>query len=200
MTKSRVEAFSDGVIAIIITIMVLGLQAPKGNSIAALIPLVPTLTGYILSFVYLGIYWSNHHHLLQAATVINGKILWANLHLLFWLSLFPFFTAWISNIHYAKLPTALYGAVLLMAALAFFILQGLIIRSQGSHSHIKQEIGKDLKGKVSLALNSISIFSAFLASWISMAIFVVVAMIWFVPDRRFERALNSTLKHESETD
>lgn len=200
MTKSRLEAFSDGVIAIIITIMVLGLQAPNGNSLSALTPLIPTITSYILSFVYLGIYWSNHHHLLQAATVINGKILWANLHLLFWLSLFPFFTAWISNSHYAKLPTALYGGTLLMAALAFFILQGMIIRSQGSHSHIKAEIGKDLKGKVSLTLYSISIFSAFLRSWISMVIFVVVAMIWFVPDRRFERAHNSTLEHESDTD
>jgi uncharacterized membrane protein len=189
MGKSRLEAFSDGVIAIIITIMVLELKVPHGESFAALVPLVPVLLSYVLSFVYLGIYWNNHHHMLHASHSVTGPILWANLHLLFWLSLIPFATGWMGENHFAAAPSALYGVVLLMAAIAYYILQQLIIASQGRDSLLKKAIGSDWKGKASPLLYLIAIPLAFRAAWLAQGLYVLVAMIWLVPDRRIERAL-----------
>jgi len=191
MKTNRLEAFSDGVIAIIITIMVLGLQVPHGHALSDLKPLIPTFTTYILSFIYLGIYWNNHHHLLAAAKSVTGLILWANLHLLFWLSLFPFFTGWIGSSKYAKVPTFLYGCVLLGAAFAFFILQGLIVRGQGEGSLLKIAIGKDFKGKISLACYATGILFAPFIVWVSISFFIVVAVIWVIPDRRLETYVKS---------
>jgi uncharacterized membrane protein len=186
MSKGRLEAFSDGVIAIIITIMVLELRAPEGDDWAALTPLIPVFLTYVLSFVLVGIYWNNHHHLLQAADRINGKILWANLHLLFWLSLLPFLTGWMGENHFATLPTALYGADLLMDAVAYTILQNAILAEHGPHSRIAGAIGHDGKAKLSLALYVASVPLAFVNQWISDAIFVTVALMWLIPDRRLE--------------
>jgi uncharacterized membrane protein len=194
MTKNRMEAFSDGVIAILITILVLELTVPHGESLATLRPLVPVFLSYVLSFVYLGIYWNNHHHLLHASQRVNGSILWANLHLLFWLSLFPFVTAWMGENHFAPAPTALYGAVLLMAAIAYLVLQRLIIASQGSDSVLQRAVGSDWKGKLSPVLYLSAIPLAFWSQWISQAIYVFVALLWLVPDRRIERALVSSEK------
>lgn len=190
MNKSRLEAFSDGVIAIIITIMVLELKVPHGENVQALVPLVPTFLSYVLSFVYVGIYWNNHHHMLHATERVSGAILWANLHLLFWLSLFPFATAWMGENHFASVPTALYGAVLLMAGVAYWILQQLIIASQGRGSLLKKAIGNDWKGKLSPALYAIAILACLYSQWIAQALFVFVALMWLIPDRRIERALN----------
>jgi uncharacterized membrane protein len=190
MNKGRLEAFSDGVIAIIITIMVLDLKVPHGESVAALRPLVPVLLMYLLSFVYVGIYWNNHHHLLHAAGKVTGAILWANLHLLFWLSLVPFTTGWMGENHFAAAPSALYGFVLLMAGIAYWILQELIIAAQGSHSVLKEAIGRDWKGKASPALYMLAILSAFWSPVLSQAIYTFVALIWLIPDRRIERALS----------
>ena len=187
--KTRLEAFSDGVIAIIITIMVLELKVPHGDNFDALTSLLPVFLSYVLSFIYVGIYWNNHHHMLHTCHKITGSILWANLHLLFWLSLFPFATAWMGENHYASLPSALYGFILLMAAIAYFILQHLIIASQGTNSLLKKAVGRDLKGKLSLALYMIAIAISFWAQWISQAIFILVALIWLVPDRRIEKVL-----------
>src|SRR5687767_2213710 len=189
MNKTRLEAFSDAVIAIIITIMVLEMKVPHGTDFATLGPLLPVFLSYVLSFVYLGIYWNNHHHLLHASQRVTGPMLWANLHLLFWLSLFPFVTAWMGENHFAPAPTALYGAVLLMAAIAYLILQRLIIASQGSDSILQRAVGRDWKGKLSPVLYLASIPLAFWSQWISQMIFVVVALLWLVPDRRIERAL-----------
>ena len=189
MTKSRLEAFSDGVIAIIITIMVLELKVPHGESVEALAPLIPVFLSYVLSFVYLGIYWNNHHHMLHATQRVTGSILWANLHLLFWLSLVPFTTGWMGENHFAAAPSALYGVVLLMAAIAYWVLQQLIIASQGPDSLLKKAIGRDWKGKLSPALYVVAILLAFWSHWISQAVYVFVALIWLVPDRRIERAL-----------
>lgn len=189
MDKSRLEAFSDGVIAIIITIMVLELKVPHGDNFDALTSLIPVFLSYVLSFIYVGIYWNNHHHMLHTCHKITGSILWANLHLLFWLSLFPFATAWMGENHYASLPSALYGFILLMAAIAYFILQHLIIASQGTNSLLKKAVGRDLKGKLSLALYMIAIAISFWAQWISQGLFILVALIWLVPDRRIEKAL-----------
>src|SRR5688572_9720531 len=194
MTKNRMEAFSDGVIAILITILVLELTVPHGESLATLRPLVPVFLSYVLSFVYLGIYWNNHHHLLHASQRVTGSILWANLHLLFWLSLFPFVTAWMGENHFAPAPTALYGAVLLMAAIAYLVLQRLIIASQGSDSVLQRAVGSDWKGKLSPVLYLSAIPLAFWSQWISQAIYVFVALLWLVPDRRIERALVSSEK------
>ena len=191
MGKSRIEAFSDGVIAIIITIMVLEMKVPHGESMAALVPLIPVFLSYVLSFAYVGIYWNNHHHMLHACHKVTGPILWANLHLLFWLSLFPFATGWMGENHFAAAPTAFYGAILLMAAIAYWILQQLIIASQGSGSLLKKAVGNDWKGKASPVLYFIAIVVAFWSPWIAQALYVLVAMIWLVPDRRIENVLSS---------
>jgi len=189
MSKGRLEAFSDGVIAILITIMVLELKVPEGTEWSALVPLIPALLTYLLSFVFLGIYWNNHHHMLQAAHRINGKILWANLHLLFWLSLVPFVTGWMGENHFAPLPTAVYGFVLLMAAVAFTILQSVLVAAQGPDSRLAAALGSDTKGKVSLALYTAAIPLAFVNQWISDALYVAVALLWLVPDPRIESKL-----------
>jgi uncharacterized membrane protein len=189
MGKARVEAFSDGVIAIIITIMVLEMKVPHGEGIDALKPLIPVFISYVLSFVYVGIYWNNHHHMLHACTRVSGPILWANLHLLFWLSLFPFCTGWMGENHFAAMPAALYGVVLLMAAIAYYILQQLIIASQGKDSLVKKAVGGDWKGKASPLAYVAAIAMAFVSQWISIALYVLVALIWLVPDRRIERVL-----------
>jgi uncharacterized membrane protein len=189
MVKSRLEAFSDGVLAIIITIMVLELKVPHGESMDALAPLVPVFLSYVLSFVYVGIYWNNHHHMLHASNKVTGAILWANLHLLFWLSLFPFATGWMGENHFAAAPSAFYGFVLLMAAIAYFILQQVIIASQGPDSILKKAVGSDWKGKASPLFYVIAIAAAFWSHWISQCLYVLVALIWLVPDRRIEKAL-----------
>ena len=189
MNKTRLEAFSDGVIAIIITIMVLELKVPHGESAATLKPLLPVFLSYVLSFIYLAIYWNNHHHMLHTLHRVTGPILWANLHLLFWLSLIPFTTGWMGENHFAELPTALYGIVLLMAAIAYFILQTTIISSQGRESLLRKAFGGDWKGKLSPALYLVAIIAAFGSHWVAKAIYVLVALIWLVPDRRIERML-----------
>lgn len=189
MEKNRVEAFSDGVIAIIITIMVLELKVPGGVELADLKAKLPVLLSYVLSFIYVGIYWNNHHHMFHSTRHVTGGILWANLHLLFWLSLFPFTTAWVGENHSAPIPTAIYGFVLLMAAIAYFILQRRIIVSQGSDSLLAAAIGKDWKGKLSPVLYLAAVPLAFVSVWISDGLFIFVALMWLVPDRRIERVL-----------
>jgi TMEM175 potassium channel family protein len=189
MGKSRLEAFSDGVIAIIITIMVLELKVPHGDSVEALMPLFPVFLSYVLSFVYLGIYWNNHHHMLHTCVKVTGAMLWANLHLLFWLSLVPFATGWMGENHFAAVPSAIYGVVLLMAAIAYWILQELIIASQGEDSLLKKAVGGDWKGKLSPVLYVVAIIAAYWSQWISISLYVFVALIWLVPDRRIERVL-----------
>lgn len=187
--KTRMEAFSDGVIAILITIMVLELKVPHGDSLQTLLPLWPVFLSYVLSFVYLGIYWNNHHHMMHLCRVVTGPMLWANLHLLFWLSLIPFATGWMGENHFAAMPTALYGLVLLMAAIAYWLLQQLIIASQGADSILKHAVGSDWKGKLSPLLYASAIPLAFVSPWISMALYVFVAVLWLVPDRRIENEL-----------
>ncbi len=189
MGKNRFEAFSDGVIAIIITIMVLELKVPHGEDIGALAPLIPVFLSYVLSFVYVGIYWNNHHHMLHASHTVTGSILWANLHLLFWLSLFPFATAWMGENHFAAAPSAVYGVVLLMAAIAYWVLQQRIIAVEGADSLLKKAIGNDWKGRGSPIIYIIAIVAAFWSQWIAQALYVLVALIWLIPDRRIERAL-----------
>jgi uncharacterized membrane protein len=189
MTKGRLEAFSDGVIAIIITIMVLELKVPHGPGLAALTPLLPVFLSYVLSFVYLGIYWNNHHHMLQTVHRVSGGILWANLHLLFWLSLVPFATGWMGENELATGPTALYGIVLLMAAISYYILQRAIIDTHGQDSVLARALGRDVKGRVSPLLYVAGILAAFVLPWLAAALYVLVAVIWLVPDRRIERAL-----------
>ncbi|HET6566539.1 MAG TPA: TMEM175 family protein [Rhodothermales bacterium] len=189
MGTGRLEAFSDGVLAIIITIMVLELRVPHGTDLADLRPLVPVFLSYVLSFVYLGIYWNNHHHMLHVTEKVNGAILWANLHLLFWLSLVPFVTGWMGENHFAAVPTALYGVVLLMAAIAYTILERAILALHGRDSLLARATGRDFKGKVSPVLYAIAIPSAFLSAWIAGGLYVVVALMWLVPDRRIERAV-----------
>lgn len=186
MSKHRLEAFSDGVIAILITIMVLELRIPHGSEASALRPLVPIFLTYVLSFVILGIYWNNHHHMLQLTQRINGRVLWANLHLLFWLSLFPFSTGWMGENHFATLPTAAYGGVLLLAAIAYYILQCAIVAAQGPDSTLADALGGDLKGKASPVIYAAAIPVAFVNRWISLGLYVVVALMWLVPDRRLE--------------
>jgi len=189
MGQARIEAFSDGVIAVIITVMVLELKVPHDESVGALAPLFPVFLTYVLSFVYVGIYWNNHHHMLHVCQRVNGPVLWANLHLLFWLSLVPFTTGWMGENHFAALPTALYGGVLLMAAIAYWILQQLIIAAQGPDSLLKKAVGSDWKGKLSPFVYVVAILAAFKAQWISQALYVAVALVWLVPDRRIEKAL-----------
>lgn len=195
MTKGRLEAFSDGVIAILITIMVLELRTPHGDDLEALRPLLPVLLTYVLSFVFLGIYWNNHHHMLQLTRRINGVVLWANLHLLFWLSLVPFVTGWMGENHFAALPTAFYGGVLLCAALAYTLLQSAIIAAQGPGSALAAAVARDYKGKLSLALYLLAIPLAFFNQWLSDALYVAVALIWLIPDRRLEQVAQP---HESQ--
>jgi uncharacterized membrane protein len=191
MGKNRLEAFSDGVIAIIITIMVLELKVPHGEGIETLVPLLPVFLIYVLSFVYLCIYWNNHHHMLHVTKTVTGPMLWANLHLLFWLSLIPFATGWMGENHFAAAPSALYGVVLLMAGVAYFILQQLIIASQGPDSILKKAIRGDWKGKLSPVLYGVAIVSTFWWEWIALGLYVVVALIWLIPDRRIENVLRS---------
>lgn len=190
MTTARLEAFSDAVIAIVITIMVLELTVPHGRDLAALDPLVPVFLAYMLSFVNLGIYWNNHHHMFVTVERVNGKILWANLHLLFWLSLFPFMTGWMGDSAFASVPTATYGIVSLLAAIAYYILQRAIITDQGPDSKLGAAVGRDVKGKISPVLYLVSIPIAFVSRWISLALYVVVAFMWLVPDRRIESTLD----------
>jgi uncharacterized membrane protein len=189
MQKSRLEAFSDGVLAIIITIMVLELHAPHEGSFEALKPLVVPFFGYLLSFLYVGIYWNNHHHMFHATKLVRGPVLWANLHLLFWLSLFPFVTDWLGESHLAPLATAGYGTVLFLAAIAYWILQQTIIRQQGRDSILARAVGRDLKGKISPMLYATGIAVAFWRPLVSTIIYTVVALIWLVPDRRIERVI-----------
>ena len=189
MTRGRLEAFSDGVIAILITIMVLGFQVPHGASWAALRAELPLFLSYALSFVYLGIYWSNHHHLFQAVKQVDGRVLWANLHLLFWLSLVPFITGWVAESHLARAPTALYGVVFLLAAVAYTILTRALLALHGQDSALAKALGDDLKGKISLALYAAGILVALVQPRVAAALYVVVAIIWFVPDRRIEKVL-----------
>lgn len=190
MEQNRLEAFSDGVIAIIITIMVLELKVPSGADWAALRPLLPVFLSYVLSFLYVGIYWNNHHHLLKACRRVNGGILWANLHLLFWLSLFPFVTGWMGENHFRSLPSALYGTVLLLAAIAYYFLQSLIVAGQGGRqSKLGQALGKDWKGKVSPLLYAIGIGVSFFRPEVAGCLYVAVALMWLIPDRRLERVV-----------
>lgn len=190
MEKGRLEAFSDGVIAIIITIMVLELKVPHGVDLAALRPLIPVFLSYVLSFIYLAIYWNNHHHLLQAVRKVNGRILWANLHLLFWLSLFPFATGWMGENHFAALPVALYGAVLLLAAIAYFILTQALISHHGKNSALASAVGRDFKGKVSIVLYAAAIPLAFVNSRFAGALYILVTVMWLIPDHRIEKTLS----------
>jgi len=192
MGKARLEAFSDGVIAIIITIMVLEMKVPHGDSFSELAPVLPVFLSYVLSFVYVGIYWNNHHHMLHAASRVSGAILWANLHLLFWLSLFPFATGWMGENHFTAIPTALYGVVLLMAAIAFYLLELAIIRNQGSDSLLRKAVGRDWKGKLSPVLYVVAIVATLWSPWVSEAIYVSVALIWLIPDRRIERVFSGS--------
>ena len=189
MSKGRLEAFSDGVIAIIITIMVLEMKVPHGGRLKDLMPLAPIFLSYVLSFIYVGIYWNNHHHMLQAVTAVNGAMLWANLHLLFWLSLFPFTTGWMGENHFTAVPTALYGVVLLMAGMAYLLLQHTIIRAQGRDSVLKKAIGRDWKGRVSPVLYVVAIVATLRSTWLAQAVYVIAATIWVIPDRRIERRL-----------
>jgi uncharacterized membrane protein len=190
MNKTRLEAFSDGVIAILITILVLELRIPHGDDLSAIIPLLPVFLTYILSFINLGIYWNNHHHMLQATKHVNGKIMWANLHLLFWLSLIPFTTGWMGENHFAPLPTAVYGIVLLGSAISYTMLQSFILaHHQDEDDNLAKAVGNDLKGKISILLYAVAIAAAFFNQWISDALYVAVAAIWFIPDRRIERRL-----------
>jgi uncharacterized membrane protein len=189
MGKSRLVAFSDGVIAVIITIMVLELKVPRGTGVEALRPLVPIFASYVLSYVNVGIYWNNHHHMLHVTHQVDGGILWANLHLLFWLSLVPFTTTWMGENHFAAVPSAVYGVVLLMAAIAYFILQRAIIRREGPGSLLARAVGGDLKGKISPLAYLVAIPLAFVNRWLSGALYVAVAIMWLVPDRRIERML-----------
>lgn len=191
MGKGRLEAFSDGVIAIIITIMVLEMKVPHGADLAALRPLIPIFLSYVLSFVYVGIYWNNHHHLLQAVRQVNGRTLWANLHLLFWLSLFPLATAWMGENHFAALPVAVYGVVLLLAASAYFILTRTLISHHGKDSALATAVGRDFKGKISVVIYAVAIPLAFVKPWLACALYVMVTLMWLIPDRRIEKTLNS---------
>ncbi|MET3130395.1 putative membrane protein [Oxalobacteraceae bacterium GrIS 1.11] len=189
MGKGRLEAFSDGVIAIIITIMVLELKVPQGTTLAALLPLIPVFLSYLLSFIYVGIYWNNHHHMLQAVSKVDGRILWANLHLLFWLSLIPFVTGWMGENHFESVPVALYGVVLLMCGLAYALLARALIARQGRESALALALGKDRKGMASIVLYALAIPLSMLHAWLGFAMYILVAVLWFIPDRRIETRL-----------
>jgi len=189
MGKNRLEAFSDGVIAIIITIMVLEMKVPHGSELSDLVPMLPVFISYLLSFIYVGIYWNNHHHMFHLTHAVSGGVLWANLHLLFWLSLVPFVTGWMGENHFAAAPTALYGVILLMAAIAYYILQNTIIAVHGNQSLLSEAIGKDLKGKLSPVIYAIAIPTAFVKPWIAGSLYALVALVWMVPDRRIEKVV-----------
>ena len=189
MGKNRLEAFSDGVLAIIITIMVLEMKVPHDHSIAALQPLIPVFLSYVLSFIYVGIYWNNHHHMLHAARKVSGSVLWANLHLLFWLSLMPFATGWMGENHFSALPAAIYGVVLLMAGVAYWILARAIIATDGRDAILAKAIGRDRKGNLSIVLYAVAIPLAFVASWLAISIYVLVALMWVIPDKRIEKMM-----------
>ncbi len=191
MGKGRLEAFSDGVMAIIITIMVLELKVPHGADLAAVRPLLPSFLSYALSFIYVGIYWNNHHHLLQTADRVSGAVLWANLNLLFWLSLFPFATGWMGENHFESLPSAAYGFILLMAAIAYYVLQQCIIAAGGPLSVLKRALGSDWKGKLSPLIYIIAIAASFVVHWVAQALYVLIALVWLVPDRRIERVVDA---------
>jgi uncharacterized membrane protein len=186
MRKERLEAFSDGVLAIIITIMILEIKLPAGDKLIDLKPIIPTISSYIISFIYIGIYWNNHHHMMHTVKHVSGGILWANLHLLFWLSLVPFVTAWMGQYNFTPVPMALYGCILLMSAIAYYILQTIIIKNHGRDSLLSRAIGSDLKGKISPILYIIAIGSTWFSEWLSGAIYILVALIWLVPDKRIE--------------
>jgi uncharacterized membrane protein len=190
MSKNRMEAFSDGVIAIIMTIMVLELKVPRGTDVSALLPLVPIFLSYVLSFIFLGIYWSNHHHLLQAIKHVDGRALWANLHLLFWLSLIPFVTGWVGENHFAAWPVALYGIVMLGAAIAYFILTRALIALHGRDSVLATAVGRDFKGTISVMIYGAAIPLSFLNSWVAVGLYVLVAIMWLIPDRRIEKIVS----------
>jgi len=189
MGKGRLEAFSDGVIAVIITIMVLELKVPHGTDLDALLPLLPVFLSYVLSFIYVGIYWNNHHHMLQVVQHINGRVLWANLHLLFWLSLVPFVTGWVNENHFAPVPVALYGVVLLMAGVSYYLLERVLIAHHGRDSALARALGKDLKGLLSVGIYVVAIVLTLFNAWLSCALYVFVAIMWFIPDPRVERGL-----------
>ncbi len=190
MKKGRLEAFSDGVLAIIITIMVLEIKVPHGNSPEDLKPLIPVFFSYVVSFIYIGIYWNNHHHMMHTVQKVSGDILWANLHLLFWLSLIPFVTGWIGENNFQPFPMALYGVILLMAAIAYYILRTRIIKNHGKDSVLARAVGKDIKGKISPILYILGILSSFFSGWIAGGVYVLVALIWLIPDRRIEIMMN----------
>jgi len=200
MSKGRLEAFSDGVIAILITIMVLELHTPTGTSWAALREDLPVLLAYVLSFVNIGIYWNNHHHMLAAVSNVNGAALWANLHLLFWLSLVPFTTAWMSENGFPPVPVAVYGIVLLAAGAAYYVLQGRLLRAQPDHSLLATALGRDLKGRLSPVLYCVAVALSFVSRWLALAIYVAVALMWFVPDRRVERRVTAPTRPPTPTD
>jgi len=189
MGKGRLEAFSDGVIAVIITIMVLELKVPHGTDLDALLPILPVFLSYVLSFIYVGIYWNNHHHMLQVVQHINGRVLWANLHLLFWLSLVPFVTGWVNENHFAPVPVALYGVVLLMAGVSYYLLERVLIAHHGRDSALARALGKDLKGLLSVGIYVVAIALTLFNAWLSCALYVFVAIMWFIPDPRVERGL-----------
>ena len=191
MGKGRIEAFSDGVIAIVITIMVLELKVPHGDTLEALLPLLPIFGSYILSFVFVGIYWNNHHHLLHAAKQVSGAVLWCNLHLLFWLSLIPFVTGWMGENHFAPLPVAAYGVVMLMAGVAYYFLTHSLIHRHGASSPLARAVGRDAKGKISVVLYLAAIAVAFANRWVALAMYVTVAVVWLIPDRRIEREIGA---------
>jgi uncharacterized membrane protein len=190
MGTTRLEAFSDGVIAIIITIMVLELKAPHGSDLQALLPVIPVFFSYVLSFVFVGIYWNNHHHMLHAVQSVSGAALWANLHLLFWLSLIPFVTAWMDENAFAAAPVALYGCILLMAGVAYYVLAHILIRDNGPDCALAKAVGKDRKGSASILIYALGVAATLLNPWISIALYVAVAIIWFIPDRRVENTLH----------
>jgi uncharacterized membrane protein len=190
MRTGRLEAFSDGVLAIIITIMVLEFKVPEGTDWAALRSLLPGFLSYVLSFIYLGIYWNNHHHLFQAAEQVNGRVLWANLHLLFWLSLVPFATGWMGENHFAAFPVALYGVVLFCAAIAYFLLSQSLLAHHGKESTLARALGRDFKGKISVVIYAAAIVLSFLQPWLAIVLYVAVAIMWLMPDRRIEKVLN----------
>ena len=198
MGKGRFEAFSDGVIAIVITIMVLEFKVPEGGELESLKPIVPKFLSYILSFIYLGIYWNNHHHMLHAVKEVNGASLWANLHLLFWLSLVPFVTAWMGENHFTKWPVALYGVVLLMAAISYTILSKTLIHNHEKNKKLAMAFGKDEKGKLSMLLYAVGIIFSFINQYIALALYATVAMIWFIPDRRIEKVFSKEEAHKND--
>jgi len=189
VTKSRMEAFSDGVIAVIITIMVLEMRAPVGSDLSALKPLIPVFLSYVMSFAFLGIYWNNHHHMLQAVRSVNGPILWANSHLLFWLSLTPFVTNWMGETHFARWPVMVYGVVLLLAGIAYYILARTLVAHHGPESALAAALGSDFKGRISIVIYLVAIAASFVAPWTSYTLYAVVALMWLIPDRRFEKVL-----------